>query len=143
MKNKLIFITGIFLVFSIANASACYLNFIITDSHNNEKTVKPFENITVNSEENYVLTVIFTQDHRNCIISAEETDFLLYEEKWKTTKDYLPMQLVSISNWEKTGAHCYTIELEFIPKAEGTWELRILRECLKGGYDECLVFNIL
>jgi hypothetical protein len=142
MKNKHIIIAGFFLIFSISSASACYFSFTLTDSDNNEEVVKPFDNIDINTGETYVLSITFCQDHRNCLVPADETDILLYEEKWKTTKDYLPMQLLNSSGWINTGAGSYTIDLEFIPKTEGLWELQILRECPKGGYDESLLFNI-
>ena len=142
MNRKYLLISGFLILFSIANASACYFSFTLTDSRNNEQTLRPFTPVTVNTGETYKLTINFTQDHRKCSVPADETDLLLYEEKWKTTKDYLPMQLISTTHWELTDTCTYTIELDFTPKIEGSWDLQVLRECSKGGYDESLVFTI-
>ena len=142
MNKKYLLIAGFLILFSIANVSACYFSFTLTDSNNNEQSIRPFTPVTVYTEDTYRLTIIFTQDHNNCAVPADETDLLLYEEKWKTTKDYLPMQLLSTTAWEQTGTGAYTLELNFTPKIEGTWDLQILRECSKGGYDESLVFDI-
>ena len=133
---------GIFFSFLLINASACYFEFQLTDQNNVRENIHPYDDIFVNTGETYKLLITFTQDHRNCLVPADETDILLYEEKWKTAKDYLPMQLLSSSGWIETGTCSYSIELEFIPQTEGTWELGILRECPKGGYDENLIFNI-
>ena len=142
MNKKYLLIAGFLILFSIANVSACFFSFTLTDSINYEQSIRPFTPVTVYTGDTYKLTITFTQDHRNCAGPADETDLLLYEEKWKTTKNYLPMQLLSTTDWEKTGTGTYTIELHFIPDIKGTWNLQVLRECSKGGYDESLVFDI-
>jgi hypothetical protein len=142
MTKKCLIIAAMFILFTVMNASACSINYKLSDPEGKEQSLRPFTPVDLTIGETYFLTIIFRQDHGRCLIPAEETDLLLYEEKWKTTKDYLPMQLISTTGWEQIGGGSYRIVLEFTPEKEGNWDLQILRECPKGGYDESLIFNI-
>ena len=64
------------------------------------------------------------------------------EEKWKSLKDYLPLQLVSRGEWVLDSSQTYVQEISFEAIEKGSWELEIIRDCSKGGYDEFLIFHV-
>ena len=75
---------------------------------------------------------------------AEDTLFLLDDEKWKASKDNLPLQLEQDPNWEELdGGRSHEARLSFSAEDAGEWALEIIRECdRRGGYDEVLSFFV-
>ena len=91
----------------------------------------------------YSLVVRFKEDHNNCKVAPEVTLFLLDEEKWKSSKDYLPLQLAGSVNWSDINSRTHETELTFKAVKTGDWELEVIRECSKKeGYDEYLLFCV-
>jgi hypothetical protein len=67
--------------------------------------------------------------------------FFLEEVKWKPGRE-LPLLLAHPYAWEDTDARSHRATLSFQAVAAGSFELEILRECSKGGYDELLLFQV-
>ncbi len=123
--------------------SACEISYNLTDSNGQEIRVSPDSSINLNSNESYTLIVDFFQDHGKCKIPAEDTDFLLEEEKWKISKDYLPFKLLSPIEWINSERRSYRTNINFSTVKQGKFELQVVRDCnKKEGYDDNLSFNI-
>ncbi|MBN1699440.1 MAG: hypothetical protein JW881_18105 [Spirochaetales bacterium] len=128
--------------FGVVRAEACVLDYVLTDTGGNTLRIRPGGVAELDIGETYSLKVDFTSDHGNCLVPAEDTVFLLEEEKWKTGKDYLPLLLKEPVIWKKTGSRTYSADLVFEAALKGDVALEVLRECTKGGYDEYLGFTV-
>jgi hypothetical protein len=123
-------------------ALACEMNFTVVSNSGESFEVRPNKPVTLETKETYTLEVEFVQDHRNCIVPAENTVFLLNEEKWKEGKDYLPLLLLSQSGWTEVSSGTWEQNLGFVAQESQKTELEVIRDCPKGGYDETLEFKI-
>lgn len=142
MSNRRIFIILIF-VFGAAGAFACQLTFSLVSGDGSVRNIVPGRSVDLDLAESYTLKVTFEEDHSNCPVPAEDTVFLLDEEKWKASKDYLPLILGDNISWSDTGSRSHLTELAFTAVQAGVWELEIIRDCdIKEGYDESLIFCI-
>jgi hypothetical protein len=121
---------------------ACEMRYSLLQPDGNRLDVSPGSPVILHTGESYVLQVEFVQDHRKCVTPAEETVYLVDEEKWKETKEYLPLQLLSQSNWVEVSPGRWEQEIGFQPVRRGECVLEVIRECPKGGYDERLVFQV-
>ncbi len=142
MKKKLIAFSILVVLFITGTGLyACELNFSLVSPEGEQKIV-PGKEIRLALGENYSLTVEFIEDHRRCITPPEETMYILQEEKWKISKDHLPLQLIELGDWVMESGDGWIQKIDFIPREEGTWRLEIIRDCPKGGYDEYLTFHV-
>lgn len=142
MHIKRIFIILI-LIFGAAGAFACQLTFSLVSGDGSVRNIVPGRSVDLGLTESYTLKVTLEEDHNNCPVPAENTVFLLEEEKWKASKDYLPLLLQDNISWSDTGSRSHVTELSFTTAQAGVWELEIIRECdKKEGYDESLIFSI-
>ena len=141
MKHWLIILITAFIL-SAAGAYTCEFSYTLTGADGSSQSLRPGTDIYLNQGETYTLKVSFTEDHGNCKLTPEDTDFLLDEEKWKTSKDYLPLKLIDRITWHDLDSRRHTAEISFRTTVIGTCELEILRDCDKGGYDETLYFII-
>ena len=142
MHIKKIFIILIF-VFGAAGAFACQLTFSLVSGDGSVRNIVPGRSVDLDLSEVYTLKVTLEEDHSNCPVPAEDTVFLLDEEKWKASKDYLPLILQDNISWSDTGSRSHLTELAFTAVQAGVWELEIIRDCdKKEGYDESLIFSI-
>lgn len=141
-----VFLISVFTITTIFLAAiggyACEMNFSLLSPDGTAKEILPGKSISLSAGESYTLRVKFTPDHRKCIVSPEETIYLLLEEKWKSSKDYLPLQLVSRGEWVLDSSKTYVQEISFEAIEKGSCELEIIRDCSKGGYDEFLIFHV-
>ena len=143
MKTLLISVFTGSVIFLIAiGGYACEMNFSLLSPGGTAQETLPDNSISLSTGESYILRVEFTPDHRKCIVPPEETIYLLLEEKWKSSKDYLPLQLVSRGEWVLDSSQTYVQEISFEAIEMGSWELEIVRDCSKGGYDEFLTFHV-
>ncbi|MCK4805138.1 MAG: hypothetical protein KAT88_11285 [Spirochaetes bacterium] len=143
MKILLISVFTVSVIFLIAiGGYACEMNFSLLSPDGTAKEILPGKSISLSAGESYTLRVKFTPDHRKCIVSPEETIYLLLEEKWKSSKDYLPLQLVSRGEWVLDSSQTNVQKISFKAIEKGSWELEIIRDCSKGGYDEFLTFQV-
>ena len=137
---------GVLIVVSLflvsQNILACEMHFSLIPVKGTAENIVPGREIPLSIGGNYTLQVEFLQDHNRCITPAEETVYLISEEKWKSTKDYLPLQLVEFGEWTSNSERVWTQEITFEASQEGLWELEIIRDCPKGGFDETLVFHV-
>ena len=117
------------LLILLASATfACDLSFVLTDPNNSSRTVVPGKAVQLTEGEAYSLTVRFAEDHGNCPLAPQETVFLLEEEKWKSSKDYLPLKLSGGTVWTSRGARDHETVLCFRAEQKGQWELEIIRD---------------
>jgi hypothetical protein len=123
-------------------AYACELQFTLKPMRGTEENIDPGSETSLTAGESYFLHVEFTQDHKRCITPAEETVYLISEEKWKSTKDYLPLQLVEQREWASISEGVWAQDIQFEALQKGLWELDVIRDCPKGGIDETLVFQV-
>jgi len=142
MHIKRIFIILI-LVFGAAGAFACQLTFSLVSGDGSVRNIVPGRSVDLELSEVYTLKVTLEEDHNNCPVPAKDTVFLLDEEKWKASKDYLPLILGDNISWSDTGSRSHVAELAFTAVQAGVWELEIIRDCdKKEGYDESLIFSV-
>lgn len=142
MYVKKIFIILI-LIFGAAGAFACQFTFSLISSDGSARNIVPGRSVDLDISKVYTLKMTFEEDHGNCPVPAEDTVFLLEEEKWKASKDYLPLVLQDNISWSDTGSRSHVTELYFTAAQAGVWELEIIRDCdKKEGYDEILNFSI-
>ena len=142
MYNRRIFII-LFLIAGAAGAFACQLTFSLVSGDGSVRNIVPGRSVDLDLAESYTLKVTLEEDHNNCPVPAEDTVFLLEEEKWKASKDYLPLILGDNISWSDTGSRSHLTELAFTAVQAGVWELEIIRDCdKKEGYDESLIFSI-
>ena len=143
LRSTRILIIGGILTLLTVGAFACEMTFVLTDSSANSRTIIPGKTVILKRGETYSLVIRFKEDHNNCKVAPEETLFLLDEEKWKSSKDYLSLQLAGSINWVDTDSRTHETELTFIAVNTGEWELEVIRECSKkDGYDEYLLFSV-
>ncbi len=130
-------------LFSTASVFACEFTFTLINGEGSSQNLRPGSDIYLNNGETYTLEINLTEDHRNCRLEPEDTDFLLEEEKWKTTKDYLPLQLLNKISWSTQDSRHHMVEINFQAATTGTSELEVLRDCdKKEGYDEFIRFVV-
>ena len=142
MKKRFIVVLIIAALFIIGSELyACEMNFSLV-SHDGEQKIVPGKEVDLSMGENYSLNVQFIEDHRRCATPPEETMYILQEEKWKISKDYLPLQLIALGEWVMESDDEWIQNIDFTPLERGTWNLEIIRDCPKGGYDEYLTFHV-
>ena len=135
-----------FILFSLfflsIGAYACEMQFTLTTTDGTAVNIVPGRETSLSLGESFALHVEFTQDHKRCVTPVEETVYLVSEEKWKSTKEYLPLQLIEQGEWASVSEGVWAQEIQFETSQKGLWELEIIRECPKGGIDETLVFQV-
>lgn len=141
MKRKLAFV-GLVLALAAASAGACEMSFRLVDSSGGARTVAPGREIPIVRGETYRLEVSFREDHGKCTVGADETEFLLEEQMWKSSKSSLPLVLLKEPVWRGLSSREHATELVFKAARTGTWEVEVLRDCTKAGYDETLRFKV-
>jgi hypothetical protein len=132
----------LFLMFSAGAAFACDLRFSLQDQAGVVTELKPGDTVRLENGMSYTLHVVFREDHGRCLVTPEETIFLIDEEKWKAAKDYLPLILANPIVWRAEDSRSYSTDLVFSAASEGAFELEIIRECSKGGYEESILFIV-
>ncbi|MBN2323652.1 MAG: hypothetical protein JXQ30_07955 [Spirochaetes bacterium] len=142
--KRLIILLGIVIAALVTGSAAlaCEINFTIISKEGESVEVRPNKPVTLETGETYTMEVEFVQDHRNCIVPAEDTVYLLEEEKWKTGKEHLPLLLLSQSEWTEVSSGTWEQNLVFIAQESQKTALEVIRDCPKGGYDETLEFKI-
>ena len=141
-SNRAILVADLFFLLSV-DAFACEMNFELIDSNGDSQIVVPGKTVDLALEETYLLLVSFIEDRGRCALAPEETEFLLHKEKWRSSLDHLPLQLLDPIEWADISDRRHDAELSFRAVQSGKWELEVLRDCeKKGGYDECLIFSV-
>jgi hypothetical protein len=133
------------LLTTFSAALACEFQFELTLPDGSVQRVTPDREAVLELGETYTLEIQFTADHRRCETPPEATLYLMQEEKWKVGKDYLPLGLLFMSSWSESTAErsgAWEQVIRFRASMEGNWELEVLRECERGGYDESLHFQV-
>jgi len=142
MNPRQIILIAVFLL-STASVFACEFTFTLINADGSSRNLRPGTDIELEMENTYTIKIELTEDHRNCRLEPEDTDFLLEEEKWKTSKNYLPLQLLDKITWIKEDSRHHTVEINFQAITVGACELEVLRDCdKKEGYDEIIRFIV-
>ena len=120
MKEKLIVISILVTLFITGSVLyACEMNFSLV-SPEGEQRIVPGKEVGLTLGETYSLNVQFIEDHRKCVTPPEETMYILQEEKWKISKDYLPLQLIELGDWIMESGDGWIQKINFTPQEEGT-----------------------
>lgn len=144
---KRLFIAGLIFiaVFQLSSAVfACEMHFHLISPDGGVQEISPDKSAVISQGEMYTLEVEFIEDHKRCVTPPEETVYLIQEEKWKASKDYLPLQLIEQKEWVNgpDSSSALVQDLAFTALQKGDWDLEIIRDCPKGGYDEFLTFHV-
>ncbi|MGL1892324.1 MAG: hypothetical protein OCD02_11900 [Spirochaetaceae bacterium] len=142
IKKSLLFLL-IFFIAGFIGISSCEIGYTLVDSSGIEKHISPARIIELKKLEKYTLIINYFQDHGRCDVDVNDTDFILEEEKWKTSKDHLPLQLLEKITWEQIGSRNFITKINFNVNNFEKAALEIIRDCdRKSGYDEYLDFII-
>lgn len=141
MKRR-VAVIGAVLALAAAAAGACEMSFRLVDSKGVARAAAPGREIALVRGETYRLEVTFEEDHGKCAVDADETEFLLEEQMWKSAKSGLPLALLKDPVWRDLSSREHATELLFKAVEAGTWELQVVRECTKAGYDETFKFKV-
>jgi len=131
----------VYLFLAAAPLSACEFTYTISGPGLSAAKVIPGVPVTLTRDAEYTLSVSYREDHNNCLVPPEDTLFLVEEERWKTGKDYLPLELLQARPWTASGRSNATT-LTFTASEAGTWPVQVIRECTRGGYDQTLLFSV-
>jgi len=131
----------VFLSLAAAPLAACEFTYTISGPGLSAVRVIPGVPVTLSTGTEYTLTVSYREDHGNCVVPAADTLFLVEEERWKTGKDYLPLELLSAQPWTDAG-RSHSTTLTFRAADPGTWPVQVVRECSRTGYDQRLLFKV-
>ncbi len=141
--NKLILVFAAGLLFlGSAAAFTCDFDYTIIDPAGEEQAVRPGKPFPVTTDNVYTLTFSYYENHRNCLVAPEETQFEIDGSPWTLNNKAQPLMLTSLPQWEAVSGREHAGELIFVPGEAGTWELDVLRICTKGGYAGTLVFAV-
>ncbi len=141
MKLRLALV-GLVLALAAAAAGACEISYRLVDSKGVARAVTPDREVALVRGETYRLEVTFEEDHGKCAVDADETEFLLEEQMWKSSKTSLPLLLLKDPVWRDLSSREHATELPFKAVEAGTWELEVVRDCSKGGYDETFKIKV-
>jgi hypothetical protein len=136
-----------FMVFILTAAAgisagyACEMTFTLIGPSGASLKVLPGRSLDLVQGQQYTLRVEFYEDHNKCLHAPEETLFLIGDKKWKSGDTSMPLTLAAPVSWSSEG-RTNTTEIRFTANSNGTTELEVIRECIKGGYDEALVFKV-
>ena len=140
---KKIFFAAFIMLLSAAALFACDMSYSLTDEAGKTVKIHPDETVEVQKEGSYILNVTFKENHGRCTVPAEDTVFLLDDEKWKFGKGELPFVISGEYTWESVSKTEHKAEIPFRAEKTGEIYLEVIRECSrKEGYDEYLVFNV-
>ena len=142
--NKILIKSMVFLLTFLTGIAiyACEMHFSLMSPDNVEQEINPGKEIALSLGGTYTLRVEFGEDHRKCVMAPEDTMYILQEEKWKPTKEYLPLGIIQQGDWEQVSSSKWEQQIVFTALKPGTWDLEIIRDCPKGGYDEYLTFQV-
>lgn len=141
--KKILFIAAVFFI-SGAALFACDMSFTLTDGSGESVSIYPDKSINLEKAEKYTLTVTFKENHARCRIPAEDTVFLLDDEKWIFGKGELPFIITENFTWDSVSKREYEAVIPFEVNGSGEVYLEVIRECdRKEGYDEYLVFKVI
>lgn len=152
MKRPLWFAMFVFIVVALAlvpqSLMACTFQYSLTGTDGKAAALSPGRDAQLSAGKTYTLSVTFIPDHRNCATPVEATAYLIDGEAWKAAKDKAPagqrtpLALVSRSAWVQESPQRYTQTLTFTAAAKGRFDLEVVRDCPKGGYDDYLTFVV-
>ncbi len=142
MVSKRFFLIGLLLLALALPLFACEMEFRLSGPAMTDMRILPGSTIALEKGSSYTLQVIFTEDHRGCKISPEDTLFMLDKQKWRVDKSEQGVVLQSPIVWSTTSKTTNETTLSFVASQEGQRILNIVRTCTKGGYDEEIIFLV-
>lgn len=143
IATKKYMLTFLLFISVIIYSTACEINYYISGNNGESRSVSPDKKIFLNNGESYTLHVDYLQDHGRCDVEYDDTLFILEDEKWKASKDYLPLVLIRKITWFQISKRNFETNIKFNVKKSGSFNLEIIRDCdRKEGYDESLQFQV-
>lgn len=142
MVSKRYFLISILLLSLLVPLFACEMEFRLSGPSLTDMRILPGSTIALEKGSSYTLQVIFTEDHRNCKIPAEDTLFMLDKQKWRVDKTEQAVVLQRAIVWQTSAKRTNETTLLFVASREGQSILNIIRTCTKGGYDENIIFSV-
>jgi hypothetical protein len=94
--------------------------------------VVPGRTVDLVQGKQYTLHVLFHEDHGRCLLDPEDTEFLLGGKAWPPA---------SSVKW-KTSGRDHTADIVFTAAKTGMFQVEVIRDCAKGGYDDFLAFRV-
>ncbi|HKL57728.1 MAG TPA: hypothetical protein VJ854_04950 [Sphaerochaeta sp.] len=121
---------------------ACEMEFRISGPTMKDMRILPGSTIALEKGSSYTLQVVFTEDHRNCKIPAEDTLFMLDKQKWRVDKAEQAVVLQGPILWMEKDKRTNVATISLVATNAGQRILNIIRTCTKGGYDEEIIFSV-
>ena len=143
--------------------SACTFQYSLKGPDGKAAALSPGRDAPLSAGKTYTLSVTFLPDHRNCTTPVDATVYLFEGEAWKAAADRTPesrlpqnqmtqdgrpqdqrppLALLSKSAWVQESPQRFTQTLTFIAAMKGRFDLEVVRDCPKGGYDDYLTFVV-
>ncbi|MFQ3621469.1 MAG: hypothetical protein SNJ78_11070, partial [Spirochaetales bacterium] len=123
-------------------ASACQISYTLVDSRGNAQPIVPGKTIQITKGETYSIRLDFDEDHRNCKLPPDQTEFLLNDRLWEFGKTNLPLELLSPVQWQVLSSRSNLGIIEFKAVQSGTFRLEVIRDCSKEGYEQELRIQV-
>ncbi len=142
MVSKRYFLISILLLSLLVPLFACEMEFRLSGPSLTDMRILPGSTIALEKGSSYTLQVIFTEDHRNCKIPAEDTLFMLDKQKWRVDKTEQAVVLQRAIVWQTSAKRTNETTISFMASEQGQRILNIIRTCTKGGYDENIIFSV-
>lgn len=129
--GKRAFWAALLLIAGAAAGFGCEMTFTLLGGSGGVSVV-PGRTIDLVQGKQYTLRVVFHEDHGRCLLTAEDTVFLVGDRPWAASEGVA---------WTSAGRD-HTAEIAFRAAAAGTFRIEVIRDCAKGGYDDFLVFRV-
>ena len=140
---KTIVLVMVFVPLAAITGFGCDMDYSILGPDGITRAISPERPVRLEAETAYELVVLFTEEHRNCTLPAEDTIFRLNGIDWEQSAPGAGLSLSSEIRWLEDGARSYIARIQFTSAATGNFELEVIRDCnKKEGYDETLLFRI-
>ena len=140
--RRLIAIITLATAIALVEAAACTMEYTIIPVGGEEMSIQPGSPIALTLGQDYILRMEYYEDHRNCTAKPEETLLLLDGSRWREDRDSQPLVLTASPVWTKPKNRTNVGELEFTATTLGSFQLEIIRECTRDGYQGELVFVV-
>jgi len=140
-------IAAVILLAAAAVAGACELHFYLIDAEGVERPLSAdggssADPVHLELGQQYILRIVYLEDHRNCEVRPEDTLLLLDGARWRVGRETQPLVLAAPVTWSQPRTRTHEGEVRFTAAAAGTWTLEFIRECDRGGYHGQLLFEV-
>lgn len=121
---------------------ACEMSYSLAMADGRHLTLQPGQSIALEQGKEYRLILEYYEDHRACIVGPDATLFFLDGSRWRPGRETAGLLLLEAVRWESAAPRQQRTEIPFVANQLGSFELEIIRECSKGGYQGSLSFLV-